>query len=418
MSEQTRKKLASAASTERTALSDNARARIARRITQDGPRVVRRARIERVVVRASMAVSAVAVVAIVTGLTLRSRSGVEAPLVPLAKRCETFPSKLGERADAVPAPDTQLRLSELAPCRAIFDLAQGTVFVHAKDLGGGELSVRTPTGEAHVRGTMFSVTQRDTLEVGVVEGVVEVTAADGTHEKVRAGQKLIVGAKGGPIRQSLTGDERQEIERAFDGKVAVIAPSDLFDDDAPSRPRRVRKVKRVHRDEKSVTGTAPREDDIEEEVIEEEPAPHQEPKDPLWPKPEKKAEPPPQKSAEELATFAESMRKAKEWDRARTAYREAGALSGASAEAAWLRLAQLELELGKTDAARGALDERTKRFGKGTLAIEAAWILVRVLEKSNALEDARDAAESLVRDYPRAPQAEAARQWLAQHPQR
>src|SRR5207247_383913 len=81
----------------KSTLNDSARARIARTIAQQGPRVVRRARIERIVVRASMAVSAVAVVAIVAGLTMHPRAHLETPPVLSANRCDAFPAWLGAR---------------------------------------------------------------------------------------------------------------------------------------------------------------------------------------------------------------------------------------------------------------------------------------------------------------------------------
>src|SRR5262249_12334412 len=100
--------------------------------------------------------------------------------------------ELGPVADAVSSTGTTVRLEEASPCRTIIALESGTVAVHAKDLGGGELRVRTKRGDVVVHGTIFAVTEDDSsLEVEVAEGNVTVTDRDDSHS-VRTGQRLLL----------------------------------------------------------------------------------------------------------------------------------------------------------------------------------------------------------------------------------
>jgi hypothetical protein len=102
-------------------------------------------------------------------------------------------------------------------------------------------------------------------------------------------------------------------------------------------------------------------------------------------------------------------------DNARARYREAGAATGPTAEAAWLALARRELSIGRAAAARTALASYAARFPKGELAGEAAGIEFRaaLLDKDDVL--ATRLARRLVERYPGIPQAEAAARWLQQH---
>jgi Tfp pilus assembly protein PilF len=86
---------------------------------------------------------------------------------------------------------------------------------------------------------------------------------------------------------------------------------------------------------------------------------------------------------------------------------------GATAEAAWVALARMELTLGHAAQAREATKQRQKRFGQGTLSPESQWIDVRTYRQTGDLARARALAEELVRRYPTSPQARAASQWLS-----
>jgi tetratricopeptide (TPR) repeat protein len=396
--ERARTRLRALAEVEKRTLDDNARARIQKKITSEGPRVVKRARMMRVVVRASVGVAAIALVASSTTLLFRKSPVTQPPV--LARACESFPAALGDRASITPIGEADFTATELQPCRAVFSLAKGTVYVHAKDLGGGELSVQTPLGEAHVRGTKFTVSYSDVLEVVVSEGVVEVRGENGRAHRVPAGQKIRWAKGAAPVLAELV----EETEEAPKEELAL--------EEEPSRPsRRARRAKHRSRavDERR-TEAAPRiEPEVSEPPQEEAPS-RKESAEPLWPKPERKPDPP--ADAEELVSLGDTMKRAKEYDRARDAYRRAGVLSGPTAEAAWMALARMELDLGRACQAKAALEERQAHFGSGKMQVEVSWINVRALAGCGDLENAKDEAERLIRDYPRSPQAERARQWL------
>ena len=98
---------------------------------------------------------------------------------------------LGERARFVLFRGAYAELEREA-CRTVLTLREGRVAVHARDLRGGELVVRTRAGDVVVHGTVFDVSvARDAarLRVSVAEGVVGVTG--GTDDtRVEAGRAL------------------------------------------------------------------------------------------------------------------------------------------------------------------------------------------------------------------------------------
>src|SRR5690606_12654934 len=65
--------------------------------------------------------------------------------------------ELGDRARFVLFGRADARLERVSPCETTFVLEDGRVAVHAIDLAGGELVVRTPAGEVVVHGTVFDV---------------------------------------------------------------------------------------------------------------------------------------------------------------------------------------------------------------------------------------------------------------------
>ncbi len=99
-------------------------------------------------------------------------------------------------AVAVATPGTVVKLSEASPCRTVLSLDSGTVVVHAKDLGGGELRVHASGGDVVVHGTIFAVTEEaGSLTVEVVVGNVTVTDQNDSHS-MSSGQRLLLSAVG------------------------------------------------------------------------------------------------------------------------------------------------------------------------------------------------------------------------------
>jgi hypothetical protein len=113
-----------------------------------------------------------------------------------------------------------------------------------------------------------------------------------------------------------------------------------------------------------------------------------------------------------LVARADGYWKAGALDQARASYRAAGALSGPTAEAAWLSLARKELADGRTEAAREALASHASRFPGGKLASEAAGIELRTALQAEDDTAAERVARRLVEHYAGTPQAEAASRWL------
>jgi hypothetical protein len=113
-----------------------------------------------------------------------------------------------------------------------------------------------------------------------------------------------------------------------------------------------------------------------------------------------------------LVARADGYWKAGALEQARASYRAAGALSGPTAEAAWLSLARKELADGRTEAAREALASHARRFPEGKLASEAAGIELRTALQAKDYSTAERVARRLAEHYAGTPQAEAASRWL------
>jgi hypothetical protein len=315
---------------------------------------------------------------------------------------------LGAVANATAEPNTDVHVTEAAQCRTVLTLGMGRVTVHAKDLGGGELRVRARDGEVTVHGTIFSVTQTsESLVVEVAEGRVSVKDRGGEHT-VSTGERLLVSSVG--IAQGVLSPERAHAVRAAVGAIPVVGLERLQPDTAavvpqepaqnrprtpaepaPSRPASVTSVKpagteRVELASVEETEAAPKAGSM--------PAPA--PGLPV-----------------DLLGQAEQARHAGDYAAARDLYRRAAAGQGATAEAAWVALARMELSLGHAAQAREATKQRQDHFGQGTLSPESQWIDVRTYRQTGDLARARALAEELVRRYPSSPQARAASQWLS-----
>ena len=389
-----RRRVGALAESDPECLDEAARERILARVAAEGPLLARRARRTRVVTAIAIPVLAAAAVA---ALLVGRRDAVrEAPMAastpvgpacaarvqPVAASFERVQSgqrlDLGATAFAFASSDSTVRLIDAAPCKTTIELSSGTVTVHAKDLGGGELAVRTKDGEVSVHGTVFAVTETgDSLSVEVVEGRVLV-AHKAERVVIGAGERLLASELG--VARGSLGGERAKQLRAF-----VVAPEVVgFDTLRPP--------------------------DFEKE-------PRKPSAGPSLPRVKQGIEPVELPSTEgpetDLLAQAELARRGQDFTRARELYGQAAQTGGATGEAALVALARMELGLGQSSAALDATRRRRERFGQGTLGPEALWIEVRSYRLAGDQERARVLAKDLVRTWPSSPQARAAEQWLS-----
>lgn len=469
MSGPQRHPLSELAEAERSPLDDAARARIKSTIRQQGPRVVARAHTVRKVRVVAQAV--VPVLLVVGAIGWWSRTP--------ARACEsfgadgaTFAQKDGgpqvlelARARLVASPDAKIQIQFLDACRLSVQLEHGRVHVHARDLGGGELKIDAPGGAARVYGTIFAVEQRgDQFSVEVAEGLVEVSPKQRAATRLSRGQAYRQGkvdVVAPPELQPLLEVQRSDRWPLAQAATQATAPKEVNTDvvaglDTPPeagvepeaavaledqaaapeverpRPRRARAERRAaalaERRAKKAALAAEAEAQAEAEAravpVNDEPDPEgAAPARPLinpGPGPSSRASGAgvrgaAEESAEVLVERGDACRRAGDPDCARAAYKKAGRLSGATAEAAWLALARMELSLGRGEAAREALQARKFNFGQGQLDVEASWLLVRAHAEAGDDESATMEARRLVSRWPNTPQATAANKWLKDH---
>jgi ferric-dicitrate binding protein FerR (iron transport regulator) len=390
-----RRRVGALAASDQDRLDEAARERILARVAAEGPSIARRARRARTVVMvASPVLAAAAIAAILIGrrpATQAPAAVAAAPSLACAARAQSADAKrgfvrveagqkldLGVTAFAYASSDSTVHLVESLPCKTTIELSGGTVTVHAKDLGGGELAVRTKDGEVLVHGTIFAVTETgDSLSVEVVEGRVLV-AHKAERVTLGAGERLLA-SELGLARGSLGNDRAKEL-RAF-----VVAPEVVgFDALQP----------------------------VDSETALRKPSPGA-----TMARAKPGVEPVDLASTEspdaDLLAQAEAARRGQDYSRARELYRQAAQAGGATGEAALVALARMELGLGQATAALDATRRRRERFGQGTLGPEALWIEVRSYRVAGDQERARTLAKELVRTWPSSPQARAADQWLS-----
>ncbi len=418
-------------------LDDEARERIIRRLVAEGPAVVRSARRAR---RAALFVgpllAAAAVATLMVAHRHRDRAEPTAALVtPASNVAEPACASrrpaanagfvagaagpqldLGATALAVSGRDAEVSLAEASPCRTVISLGAGTVTVHAKDLGGGELVVRTRDGDVTVHGTVFAVTEStDTLLVEVSQGRVEVGLAEGV-QVLTAGERLLY-SKLGVARGAV------EVTRAHEMRALVGAPEVVgFDalsapaasrDEHPVLPSAAPRATEVPRaaSTSAVSAARPSTQSASNEVAAADDAPRERVADaPASPVKNQPA----QSAPVDWLAEAEAARRAGDYAGARERYRQAAEGEGPTAEAAWVALARMELGLGHSTLALEATKRRRERFGQGTLAPEALWIDVRAYRQSGDVAMARQLAEELMGKWPSSPQARAARRWVSE----
>ncbi len=379
LDENLRARLRHLAAAEDDDLDTAARARVVARIGAEGPAVVRRARRARAAVGAGVVVAAAAAAAFYFGV---ASQGTEPPSAPVAhepdlpqehppavpaRPCEgrEDPSAvavgfstqggrsvldLGVVAHAESAPSADVYLQEATRCRTVIHLRSGRVAVHAKDLGGGALVVKSGDVAVEVRGTIFGVSRSgETLAVEVAEGRVVVARPERQPIAVDGGTRLRLDQRDDSFETVLLDAHESH---ALLSEAAGVRP-----DAAAPTPRA--------------------------------------------------------ESPEALLRRADELRNAGDLEAARRLYRRAGSGVGPGAEAAWVALARLELSAGNAAAARDATQQRGKRFGGGTLGAESLWINVRTHRQAGNTAAARRTASELVARWPASPQADAARRYLA-----
>lgn len=418
-------------------LDDEARERIIRRLAAEGPAVVRSARRAR---RAALFVgpllAAAAVATLMVAHRRQDRTEPTAALVtPVSNVAEPACASrrptanaafvagaagtqldLGATALAVGGRDAEVSLAEASPCRTVISLGAGTVTVHAKDLGGGALVVRTRDGDVTVHGTVFAVTEStDTLLVEVSQGRVEVGLAEGA-QVLTAGERLLY-SKLGVARGAVEGTRAHEM-RALVGAPEVVgfdalsAPATSSDQPLPLPSAATRSTEPSRAASPSAgAATRPSTQSASSNVATADDAPRSPVAD--APAPSGKNVPAASAPVDWLAE-AEAARRAGDFAGARERYRQGAEGTGPTAEAAWVALARMELGLGHASLALEATKRRQERFGQGTLAPEALWIDVRAYRQSGDVAMARQLAEELMAKWPSSPQARAARRWVSE----
>lgn len=415
---------------ESAGLGAEARARVLASVRERGPAVVRRARVQRQVGQGVAAASLVLLA--VSGARLLSPEGPEGPAAPAvaqsaARPCEgraAAPARfeptddgeqvleLGARAFVRAEAGSRVAVSENAACRLVLALDHGRVYVHARDLGQGELLVVTAEARVAVRGTVFGVARQDAeLTVDVAEGLVEVTASEHAREAVRPGQRLR--RRGATSAREVLPEaaERRLLDAVYGPRAvgaleaASIDEDEDEDDDLAQRSSEVRRKRRGKKRAPARLRADP-------------PALEAPSAAPAWGRAEVRAEAPAEVPAEpapesldELLALAERLKRSGDLLGARRTLRRAGEMSGPDARAAWIALARLELQSGNTAEVRRAVREYGRRGG-GPLEPEGSWLMVRAEERAGRLDEARAEAGALIHRWPGTPQAEEARRWL------
>ena len=368
-------------------LDDAARARILDRVELEGPALARRRRGGRV---ALLAIPLAAAAALVLWVAAASE-----PSAPRAARvCESWsPAEgiardgrlaLGQRGVATVEGDLSMRAPD--GCMTELELASGRVSVHARDLGQGALRVRAGEVTVEVRGTRFTVVRAgDHVEVHVDEGHVVVRAPEEREIHLYAGERWTRGQRlaAGPLERSpvepASDDEAASDEAASDEAASDEVASDTDDETATDEATATRI------DEPTSVAARGRARPARETST------HGETDDPRA-----------------LLATAEARWRAGEHERARRLFRRVGAGRGSLAEAAWIRLARLELRGGDPERAVRAVRAQRRRFPRSRFGAEALWIEADAERRRGHARAMEAALEQLRRLYPDSPQARAA----------
>lgn len=333
-------------------LEERARARVLARVEREGPALVRGSRLPWIGGALALAAAAALLLVVATRADGPFTGGPACEgWLPASGRVGAARLDLGRRGLV----QVEGRLALEAPdgCTTELALEAGSATVRADDLGGGVLRVEAGDVVVEVRGTRFVVT-RDAAHVGVevTEGHVVVRAPSEREIHLRAGERWSRGAA------------RAEAEPAREARL-----------EAPAAPP-------------AATAPAERGSQVDEATA------------PAAPRPR----------VDDHARLAEAERlwRAGDRDGARAIFRRIGAGRGGAAEAAWVRLARLELRAGDPSRALEAARAQRRRFPSGLLAAEALWLEAEAARRAGDAPGAEAAIRELVERYPSSPQARAA----------
>ncbi|MBI5490258.1 MAG: FecR domain-containing protein [Deltaproteobacteria bacterium] len=442
LDERLRARLRAASEGEPDGADDRSWERVARRVAAAGPGVLRTAHRRRIAVRviAGLAVLAVPVAA---WLVSRSPGGTPslppraADLRPCAARPPPLPAEPLPGADGTRRLDLEqvgvviaeegagVSLTEYSACRTVLSLARGRITVHARDLGGGQLRVRTTACDVVVHGTLFAVTLEGTaVDLEVAEGVVTIERDGDEIARVGSGERFVLrGSRRElePLEAAAASRIRERAEAAplvaagggqVGGARALLGggttggalPGGALPSSPSSAPPEP--VPQAALPEPAVPAEAAG-------AGESSPAPQSppgaRPSRPATARPGTDEAP----AGEDALRRARELRASGDFDGAGRAFRAAGTGSGLVAEGAWLELVRMELGRGALAAAREALAERRLRFGDDTpLALEAAGLELRTEREADDGEAADRIAREIVRRWPATAQGGAARRWL------
>ncbi len=373
-------------------LSDAQRDVIARAIVAQGPALIRHGSTQHLLGKAVLggALAAAAAFALmlqsegaelkrepVAAVAVARSCAADAQVTPImSEEAGRSSIQIGSRIRAATAPATRLSIVESEPCLTRLALTEGTLTLQARELGGGAVLVDTPHGQVRAEGTFLRiVTLASSTTIGVVEGEAVMRSLKGA-ENVGAGRAITIG-RTGIERSALSGDERTTLLSTFNESADTVVDVK----DADSKPSSTVRGPRTPRPRARNSGDG--------------------------------AIARPAVSSTALLAEADTLWRKGDHEAARRAFRTAAEDKGPMGEAAWVRLARLELSGGSHKRALSALKARRSRVGGGMLGAEALWLEAQALEGAGHRVDARKAAEILIRDYPKSPQAPAARRLVA-----
>ena len=260
--------------------------------------------------------------------------------------------------DLVTQADSSVRVEQSSACELTLRLDAGTLAGELHKLRPARLLIRTAHGDVIVTGTRFSVHTGDALEVLLASGVVDVQLRDDKPVRLTPGTRLHKPAGARAATEPLTQTDGQRLTSWLEPPPtrAAAAPSGETESAEPTL----------------------------------------------------KPATPPTPSSRELLDSAEAARRARRWNAAREAYRNASQGRDADAEIALLRWVRMELERRAPNAALRLLDEHARRFPHGTLGAEAGWLEVRTRTDLGQTERAESAARKLRIQHAGTPHAKAA----------
>jgi hypothetical protein len=358
-------------------LSDAARRRVVETMRRDGPDFVRSARRRR---RTAVGIG-VATLAAAAAVTLALRPAP--PPEPTAVACESWEAaearEVGSRIDlgarGAVTVDGSVTVEAPDPCTTILHLDTGRIDVRADDLGGGLLRVAAGDVAVEVRGTRFSVTRSGgDVAVAVTEGHVVVAAPEEREIHLRDGERWSLGAELAMAEAAEGG--RGDGLGLGDGDSSGSGSGNANESGnaiGSGRGNAIGSERGNANGSGRGTGNASAE----------------------------------RASPTELLARAESLWRDGERAGARRIFRRVGGGEGAVAEAAWIRLARLELRSGQPGGALRALAQRERRFDAGRLGAEALFLEADAHGRLGQSEARERAVIELQRLHPDSPQARA-----------